>query len=224
MRILVGCEESQAITKEFRKLGHEAFSCDLLPCSGGHPEWHYQQDIFEVIDMGWDLMIAHPPCTFLAGSGVQSLSHPEDKHLEFEERRPHPKYPTRRRDMLDSVEFVKALYNCSIERVAIENPVGLLSSRWRKPDQIIQPWMFGDEATKTTCLWLKNLPTLRPTNIVGKGERTVFSSGKSHPKWYADALAKAKTKEERQTLRSKTFPGIAEAIASQWSNYLLETV
>ena len=216
-RILIACEESQATTKAFRKLGHEAFSCDLLPCSGGHPEWHYQCDIFEVIDKGWDLMVAHPPCTFLTGSGVQWLSNPEDKALPFEERRPHPKYPNRRQDMLDSVEFVKALYNADIKHIAIENPAGLLSSRWRKPDQIVQPYMFGDEATKTTCLWLKNLPLLLPTNIVGKGERTVFASGKSHPKWYADALKNAKTKEERQTLRSKTFEGMAQAMAIQWA-------
>lgn len=219
-RILVACEESQAVTKEFRKLGHEAFSCDLLPCSGGHPEWHYQQDVFEVIDKGWDLMVAHPPCTFLTGSGVQWLSNPEDKDLPFEERRPHPKYPNRRQDMLASVKFVKALYNSNIKHIAIENPVGLLSSRWRKPDQIVQPYMFGDEATKTTCLWLKNLPLLLPTNIVGKGERTVFASGKSHPKWYADALKNSKTKEERQTLRSKTFDGIAKAIAEQWGSVI----
>lgn len=218
MKVLIACEESQATTKEFRKLGHEAFSCDLLPCSGGHPEWHIQGDVFKIINDDWDLMIAHPPCTFLTGSGVQWLSHPEDKELSFEERRPHPKYPNRRQDMLDSVEFVKALYNSPIKQIAIENPVGLLSSRWRKPDQIIQPWMFGDEATKTTCLWLKNLPLLLPTKIVGKGERTVFQSGKSHPKWYADALKNAKTKEERQTLRSKTFQGMAQAFAEQWGN------
>jgi hypothetical protein len=215
-RILIACEESQATTKAFRKLGHEAFSCDLLPCSGGHPEWHFQQDVFEVIDMGWDLMVAHPPCTFLAGSGAQWLSNPEDRDLPFDERRPHPKYPNRRQDMLDSVEFVKALYNANIKHIAIENPVGLLSGKWRKPDQIVQPYMFGDEATKTTCLWLKNLPLLVPTDVVGKGERTVFSSGKSHPKWYADALKNAKTKEERQTLRSKTFEGMADAFAEQW--------
>ncbi len=219
MKVLVGCEESQTICKAFRALGHEAFSCDLLPCSGGHPEWHLQMDIFEAIKLkNWDLLVAHPPCTFLAGSAVQWLSHPEDKELPFEDRRPHPKYPTRRQDMLDSVEFVKALYNCSIPRVAIENPVGLLSSKFRKPDQIIQPYMFGDEATKTTCLWLKNVPNLKPTHIVGKGDRVTFKSGKSHPKWYADALATAKTKQERQTLRSKTFQGIANAIADQWGD------
>lgn len=220
--ILVGCEESQAITIALRKLGHEAFSCDLLPCSGGHPEWHYQQDIFEVIKLKkWDMMIAHPPCTFLTNSAVQWLSHPEDKHLPFEQRRPHPKYPNRRQDMLESVEFVKALYNCKIPLVVIENPMGLLSTRFRKPDQIIQPWMFGDEATKTTCLWLKGLPLLIPTKIVGKGERTIFKSGKSHPKWYADALATAKTPAERRTLRSKTFQGIADAIALQWGEYVV---
>lgn len=219
-KVLVACEESQTVAKAFRKLGHEAYSCDLLPCSGGHSEWHYQCDIFEVIDLGWDLMVAHPPCTFLASSGVQWLSHPEDKDLAFDVRRPHPKYPTRRQDMLDSIEFVKALFNSNVNKVAIENPIGVLSTRWKKPDQVIQPYMFGDEATKSTCLWLKNLPLLIPTKIVGKGERTVFASGKSHPKWYADALAQAKTKEERQTLRSKTFQGIADAIAdaiaAQW--------
>jgi hypothetical protein len=221
-KILIACEESQATTKAFRKLGHDAYSCDLLPCSGGHPEWHFQSNIFDVINEGWDIMVAHPPCTFLTGSGVQWLSHPEDKSMPFEERRPHPKYPNRRNDMLDSVEFVKALYNSDIKHIAIENPVGLLSSRWKKPDQIVQPYMFGDEATKTTCLWLKNLPLLAPTNMVGKGERTVFSSGKSHPKWYADALKNAKTKEERQTLRSKTFPGMAEAFAKQWGAILCD--
>ncbi len=220
MKILIACEESQATTKAFRNLGYEAFSCDLLPCSGGHPEWHHQGDVFEIINEGWDLMIAHPPCTYLTGSAVQWLSHPEDVHLPFEERRPNPKYPNRRQDMLDSIEFVKALYNAPIKHVAIENPVGLLSTRWRKPDQIVQPYHFGDEATKTTCLWLKNLPLLTPTNIVGKGERIQFDSGKSHPKWYAEALSKAKTKAERQTLRSKTFPGMANAFAEQWTKVL----
>jgi hypothetical protein len=219
-RVLIACEESQATTLAFRELGFEAFSCDLLPASGGHPEWHFQQDVFEVIDQGWDLMIAHPPCTFLAGSSVQWLSHPEDSHLPYSQRRPHPKYPTRRQDMLDSMEFVMKLYHAPIPRVAIENPVGLLSSRWRKPDQIVQPWWFGDPATKTTCLWLRGLPKLVATDVVDKGERTVFASGKSHPKWYADALKNARTKEERQTLRSKTFPGMARAFAEQWGKLL----
>lgn len=222
MKILIACEESQAITLAFRKLGYEAYSCDLLPCSGGHPEWHYQEDVFSVIEReDWDMMIAHPPCTYLTSSGVQWLSHPEDKDLPFEERRAHPKYPNRRKDMLDSVEFVKALYNCKIPKVAIENPIGLLSTRWKKPDQIIQPYMFGDEASKSTCLWLKNLPQLTSTKMVGKGEYVTYSSGKKMPKWYADALSNAKSDAERRTLRSKTFQGIADAIAQQWSEALL---
>jgi len=225
MKILIACEESQATTKAFRNLGYEAFSCDLLPCSGGHPEWHHQGDVFEIINEGWDLMIAHPPCTYLTVSGVAWLSHPEDVHLPFEDRRPNPKYPNRRQDMLDSIEFVKALYNAPIKHVAIENPVGLLSTRWRKPDQIVQPYHFGDEATKTTCLWLKNLPLLTPTNIVGKGERfewidTKTGKKKSQPLWYYEALTKAKTKAERQTLRSKTFPGMANAFAEQWAKVI----
>jgi hypothetical protein len=220
MNILIACEESQAVCKEFRRLGHNAFSCDILPETGGHPEWHIQRDVFEVIDEGWDMMIAFPPCTYLSVSGAQWYYHPDDKHLPKDERRPHPKYPTRDKDRLDASEFFMKLYNSPIDLVCIENPVGVMSSLFRKPDQVIQPWMFGDEATKTTCLWLKGLPLLVPTNIVGKGDRTVFKSGKSHPKWYADALAKAKTPEERRNLRSKTFPGIASAMAEQWTNIL----
>lgn len=214
-RVLIACEESQAVTIAFRKLGCEAFSCDLMPCSGGHPEWHYCCDIFEVINDGWDLMIAHPPCTFLSSSGSQWLSHPDDKHLPFEDRRPNPRYPNRRRDMLDSIEFVKKLWSAPIDRIAIENPIGLLSTRWMKPTQIIQPWMFGDKATKATCLWLKNLDPLVPAEIVNKGERVVFKSSKSQPKWYSNTPMK-----ERRKLRSKTFDGIAMAFAQQWSKSL----
>lgn len=115
-----------------------------------------------------------------------------------------------------AVDFFMKLAQADIPRIAVENPVCIMSSRWRKPDQIVQPWMFGDEATKTTCLWLKGLDPLKPTDIVGKGERVVFKSGKSHPKWYADALSKAKNKAERQKIRSATFPGFAEAMADQW--------
>lgn len=214
-KILIACEESQTTTKAFRKLGYEAFSCDIIPCSGGHPEWHIQCDVLDIINDGWDLMIAHPPCTFLASSGVSWLSHPEDKLLPFEERRPHPRYPNRRKDMLDSIEFVKNISNAPIKHIAIENPVGILSTKWRKPDQIVQPYMFGDQATKTTCLWLKNLPLLVPTNIVDKGERTVFASGKSQPKWISNAF-----KKERKKIRSKTFEGMAQAFAEQWGAIL----
>lgn len=237
LNVLVACEESQAVCKEFRRLGHNAYSCDLLECSGGHPEWHFNCDVMKVIaDKGgvlqngeevhitgdWDLMVAHPPCTYLAVSGAQWYYHPEDKHLPVEKRRPHPKFPNRAQDREEGAAFFMALAKAPIEHIAIENPVGIMSSRWRKADQAVQPWMFGDEASKNTCLWLKNLPLLQPTKIVGKGERVVMkSSGKSLPKWYSDALVKAKTPEERRTLRSKTFPGFAKAIAEQWSEYLL---
>ena len=211
MKVLVACEESQAITKEFRKLGHEAYSCDILPCSGGHPEWHIQGDALKEANSGnYDLMIAHPPCTFLAVSGNRWLYNKDGSRNE-------ERWENRKKALF----FVKQLMDAPIKHIAIENPVSVISSQIRKPNQIIQPYMFGDEATKTTCLWTKNLPLLDPTNIVGKGERTVFKSGKSHPKWYADALAKAKTPEERRTLRSKTFPGMAKAIATQYSEYII---
>lgn len=232
LNILVACEESQAVTRELRLLGHNAYSCDLLPCSGGHPEWHFNVDVFEIIAQkggilqngenvklknNWDIMIAHPPCTYLAVSGAQWYYHPEDKQLPVEFRRPHPKYPNRAKDREEAVEFFLALANAPIEKIAIENPIGIISSRWRKPDQVVQPFMFGDEARKTTCLWLKNLPLLVPTNVVGEGERIYFKSGKSQPKWYSDAFVKSKSDEERRTMRSKTFIGMAKAMAAQWT-------
>lgn len=210
MKILVACEESQAITKELRKLGHEAFSCDLLPCSGGHPEWHYQQDVFDVIYKGWDMMIAHPPCTFLAVSGARWMYN-KDGSVNQE----------RLKKQNEALEFVQKLMDAPIEKIAIENPISVISSKIRKPDQIVQPWQFGDKAQKSTCLWLKNLPKLEPTNIVEKGEfiEFIYKKGvkKRQPKWYFDALKNAKTPEERRTLRSKTFKGMAEAIAKQWT-------
>lgn len=232
MNILVACEESQAVTIELRKLGHNAFSCDLLPTSGLHPEWHFQADVFSVISRkggalqdgseiflsnSWDMMIAHPPCTYLSVSGARWYYHPEDKHLPIEQRRPHPRYPNRVKDRNDAIDFFTSLANVPIQKIAIENPVGIMSTVFRKPDQIIQPFMFGDQARKTTCLWLKGLPPLKPTNIVSEGERVTYKSGKSHPKWYADAKANAKTPEERRQLRSRTFPGIAKALAEQWT-------
>lgn len=220
-KILIACEESQTVAKAFRARGHEAYSCDLLPQSGGHPEWHIQGDVLEIVGRGWDLMVAHPPCTFLTVSGVRWLSHPEDKNLPFEQRRPNPHYPDRRKNMLESVEFVKRLYDSNINRVAIENPIGLLSSYWRKPDQTIHPYMFGDKASKATCFWLKNLPKLTPTNIVEKGEFREWIDAKTGKKkrqalWIYNVLKDARSKQERQTLRSKTFQGIADAIADQW--------
>jgi len=235
LNILVACEESQAVTKELRLLNHNAYSCDLLPCSGGHPQWHFKTDVFKIIENkggklqngrkvklknDWDIMIAHPPCTYLAVSGAQWYYHPEDKYLPVEKRRPHPKYPNRAKDREEAIEFFLALANAPINKIAIENPIGIVSSRWRKPDQVVQPFMFGDEARKTTCLWLKNLPLLEPTNIVGEGERIYFKSGKSQPKWYSDAFVKSKSHDERRTMRSKTFIGMAKAMAEQWTRNL----
>lgn len=232
MRVLIACEESQAMCKAFRELGHEAFSCDILPCSGGHPEWHIQGDVLEAIKTGrcnlqngdisfiykWDLMIAHPPCTYLAVSGAKWYYHPDDKDLPFSERRPHPRFPDRRKHQQEGLDFVQKLMDVDVPRIAVENPISVISSRIRKPDQIIQPWMFGDEAMKSTCLWLKNLPKLEPTKIVGKGEMVTYGSGKRMQKRYVDALTNSKTPEERRTMRSKTFPGMAKAIADQWGS------
>lgn len=207
MRVLIACEESQTVCKEFRALGHQAYSADILPCSGGYPEWHIQGDVTKILNDGWDLMIAHPPCTYLAVSGNKWLYNKDGSKNE-----------ERWKNRAEALDFVRTLLEAPIDRIALENPVSVISSQIRKPDQIVQPYMFGDQATKTTCLWLKNLPPLYPTDLVDKGERVVYKSGKSHPKWYAEALSKAKTTEERRTLRSKTFIGIAKAMVNQWGN------
>ena len=208
-RVLISCEESQAVTIAFRKLGIEAFSCDLLPASGGFPEWHFQEDMFEVIkrEDKFDLMISFPPCTDLAVSGAR---HFERKIADGTQQK--------------SIEFFMNVINADIEKIAVENPIGIMSGKYRKPDQIVQPWMFGDKAQKSTCLWLKNLPKLEATNIVEKGEFFEFISKKGEkkrmPMWYYKALREAKTPEQRRTLRSKTFQGIADAMAEQWSKIL----
>ena len=170
------------------------------------------------VNGNWDLMIAHPPCTYLSVSGARWFYHPDDKHLPVESRRPHPRFPNRAQEREDALNFFIKLFESPIEKIAIENPVGVVSSKYRKPDQTVQPWMFGDEASKSTCLWLKNLPQLIPTDIVGKGERVVLSSGRSLPKWYSDSFHTSIPTELRRTLRSKTFEGIANAMANQWSN------
>ena len=201
MKILIACEESQAVTKEFRKLGHEAYSCDIEPCSGGHPEWHLQEDVVPLLKQDWDMIIAFPPCTHLCVSGARHFA---------------AKIADGRQQQ--GIDFFMEFANCECDKVVIENPVGIMSTKWKKPSQIIQPYEYGEPYTKTTCLWINGLPNLIPTNIVDKGERTTFKSGKSHPKWSADAL-KLKPKE-RAKARSKTFPGIAKAMAEQWGDIL----
>lgn len=205
MKVLVACEESQAVTKELRARGHEAYSCDILPCSGGHPEWHLQQDVTELLKQDWDMVIAHPPCTYLTVTG----------NRWFNVERYGEKAIKRMQDREDAIAFFMLFANLDhVPKVAIENPIGVISTAWRKPDQIIQPYMFGDPFEKKTCLWLKGLPKLEPTNIVEPEPRRRFASGNTMPAWYADAWGLPK--EERARLRSKTFPGIAKAIAEQW--------
>jgi len=203
MRVLIACEESQAVCKEFRKRGHEAFSCDIQPESGGHPEWHFQRDVFEVINMGWDLMIAHPPCTYLTCTGNKWFK------PEFKDR-----FPTREQDRLDAIKFFMALYNAPIDKIAVENPVGVMSTSFRPPDQYVHPYHFGDPHSKKTGLWLKNLPKLVPTKIV-EPEFYIYKDGRKDPIWHFESMQMSP--EERQRYRSKTFPGMAEQMAEQWS-------
>lgn len=193
MRVLIACEESQAVCKEFRKRGHEAYSCDILPYSGGHPEWHIQDDVLKVINDGWDMMIAFPPCTHLAVSGARW-------------------FPEKRKDgrQRGAIKFFMQMINAPIEKIAVENPIGIMSSIYRKPDQIIQPWMFGHGETKATCLWLKNLPPLIHTPVNTLFENATHVSGRENRIW------KMPPSEERSKLRSKTFPGIAKSMAKQW--------
>lgn len=183
MRVLVACESSGTVRDAFAAKGHEAWSCDLLPCDS--PGNHHQRDVREILDDGWDLMIAHPPCTHLAVSGAKHFHKKKDLQEE-------------------ALKFVLTLAAADIPRIAIENPVSVISTRLGPPTQIIQPWQFGDEAQKTTCLWLHWLPPLKATKIVGKGDFYVSPSGKKLPAWYSNADWKT---------RSKTFPGIAAAMA-----------
>jgi site-specific DNA-cytosine methylase len=195
MRILLACEESQEVTKRLRAKGHEAFSCDILPCSGGKPEWHLQQDVTELLKQKWDMIIAFPPCTFLTVTG----------NRWFNIERYGEKAIKRHADRKEAIEFFMMFANADCDKIVIENPVGVMSSHYQ----------FGDPFEKKTCLWIKGLPNLMPTNIVEPPKRTEFTSGKSMPTWYADAWKLPK--EERAKLRSKTFPGIAQAMADQWA-------
>lgn len=192
MRVLIACEYSGTVRDAFRAAGHDAMSCDLLPTDRPGP--HHQGDVFDIIGEGWDLMIAHPPCTHLAVSGAKHFA------AKIADGR-----------QAAALFFVRRLLDAPIPRICLENPVSIISSQIRRPDQIIQPWQFGHEATKTTCLWLKGLPHLVPTNIVGKGARHVTKGGKSLPTWY-----NLPPSPDRWKIRSATFQGIADAMAAQW--------
>lgn len=213
MKILVACEESQAVTIEFRKRGHEAYSCDIQDCSGGHPEWHIKGDVLEQLKKEWDMIIAFPPCTFLTVTGNKWMK------SEFKER-----FPTRQQDRKDAIDFFMKIANAKCNKIAIENPVGIMSSEYRKPDQIIQPFYFGDEAKKTTCLWLKNIHPLihhaeddlffKKTHV-SEGKFHIYPDGRKDPMWHVESM-KIPPGPERSKARSKTFPGIAKAMAEQW--------
>tara|TARA_Y100000310_G_scaffold340568_1_gene436856 strand:- start:401 stop:973 length:573 start_codon:yes stop_codon:yes gene_type:complete len=187
IRVLVGCEYSGEVRRAFTRLGHDAWSCDW-DASDDRSLFHIRKDILEVAKWGWDMMIAFPPCTHLARSGARWFK--DKKELQEE-----------------ALWFIQRLMDFDIPKIAIENPVGVISTRIRKPDQIIHPYQFGDEYTKQTCLWLKNLPLLTPSNVVDKGEM-VIHGGKKIPKWYSN----------RTRRRDRTFPGIAKAMADQWGN------
>ena len=225
MNVLIACEESQEVCKAFRARGHRAFSCDIQECSGGHPEWHIQGDVLPLLngncsfttadkhthtqDGKWDLIIAHPPCTYLTVSG----------NAWFNTDRYGKKAEKRWRDRVDGAVFFMRFVAADSPRIAIENPVGIMATSYRKPDQIIQPYQFGEHARKTTCLWLKGLLPLEPTDIVDPG--TILSGGYSvsaHANHAVDESGKILAWNDPRTakLRSKTFPGIAKAMAEQW--------
>lgn len=217
MNVLVACEESQRVAMSFRDKGHYAFSCDVLPCSGGHPEYHIQGDALEILNGGdfvtmdgrkhhvdkWDLLIAHPPCTYLTNSGNRWFN-----ELKYGEEAINRK-KLREEAATFFMNFVKA----PAEHIAIENPIGYMSAIYRKPDQIIQPYEFGEPERKATCLWLKNLPLLTPTNIV-KPNIVVLPSGKTDSMLHYSTFRL--NKSERSKIRSQTFWGVAKAMADQW--------
>lgn len=220
MKILIACEESQTVCISFRNRGHEAYSCDILPCSGGHPEWHINQDVIPLLNGNcefitsdgvkheingrWGMIIAHPPCTYLTVTGNRWFD--TGKYGKAAWRR----MTERNKAIAFFYRFVMA--DC--DRVAIENPIGVMSTAYRRADQTVQPYMFGDPFEKKTCLWLKGLPHLQPTNEVEPPARKQFASGRTMPEWYADIFSLPK--DERSKERSRTFPGLANAMADQW--------
>jgi len=200
MKVLIACEYSGSVRDEFLKQGHDAYSCDILPCESTYntdKNRHFQQDVSEIINQDWDLMIAHPPCTHLAVSGARWFTEGK-KPWSLQE---------------EALEFVQLLMNAPIERICIENPVSVISTKIRKPEQIIQPYQFGHTTMKTTCLWLKNLPPLKHTKIV-EPEMVIMKNGKRMNKFHYDTFKLPK--KERGHVRSKTFEGIAKAMVNQW--------
>lgn len=233
MRILVACEESQSVTIELRKLGHEAYSCDVMDCSGGHPEWHIKGDVLPLLKAGhhvlnlengqtkfldynrWDMIIAFPPCIYLTNAGTRHYS------LKCN---PVEKVEARKLKRVEAFNFVMKIANADCEKIAIENPVGWLNSQWKKPNQIIHPYYFGDPVSKRTCLWLKGLKELESTNMLSKPEPIYICKGeKSKGKkigWCEGIKGTTGGQAGRSKARSKTFPGIAKAMAKQWGGKL----
>jgi site-specific DNA-cytosine methylase len=196
LKILIACEFSGTVRDAFIKAGHDAMSCDLEPTESAGP--HYQGDVMNIINNDWDMMIAFPPCTHLAVSGAR---HFEKKRADGRQQQ--------------GIDFFLKMINASIPKIAVENPIGIMSSIYRKPDQIIQPWEHGHKTTKATCLWLKGLSLIMPTNVVDKGEYVTFPSGKKMSKWYFESGKHSP--KEREKIRNKTFQGIADAMVAQWS-------
>jgi hypothetical protein len=203
MKILVACEFSGVVREAFRVAGHDAWSCDTEDAEV--PGNHIKDDVMKHLNDGWDLMIAHPPCTYLTVAGNKWYK------PEYAKR-----FPDRVRQMQDAVDFFLKLVNADVSRIAIENPVGRMSTLYRKPDQILQPYQFGHSVRKSTCLWLKNLPKLEPTNVVSF-ELDVFASGNTQSKWHTET-GHIRDVDERRKARSRTFPGIAKAMAEQWGS------
>ena len=229
MRVLVACEESQEVTKAFRAKGHEAFSCDLQECSGGYPEWHIIEDVLLLIDTGeWDLLVAHPPCTYLTVSNTYMKRGCSKYTAEEAEKLQH-----------EAIIFFFKIADCQVPKICIENPIGIMSRHYRKPDQIIQPWQFGHPESKATCLWLKGLPLLKGTKTAEFknyrckcGNTFPTELGKygccetaAKPLW--DNMTKSgqnklPPSKDRAKIRSKTYPGIAKAMADQFTSPFTE--
>jgi len=211
MRILVACEESQVVCKAFRAKGHEAYSCDIIDCSGGKPEWHIKGDVVALLEQKWDMILAFPPCTYLTNAGTRHFS----RRINSEE-----KVVAREAKREDAKAFFMLFANADCEKIAVENPVGYMNSQYRKPNQIIHPYYFGDPFTKRTCLWLKGLPELKPTNMLPKPEPMYVCQGKlSKGKkigWCEGIKGTTGGQAGRAKARSKTFQGIADAMADQW--------